>query len=78
MNQDEMVSIAISTLMEKDFVALNVPLSTTVADIKHKIQNTHVQQPSPKAQRLIYCGKICSDESTLEQLLKRVCYLLMF
>ncbi|MCJ1475565.1 hypothetical protein MMC13_004228 [Lambiella insularis] len=46
-----------------------IPLSTTIRELKEKIQNDVATKPSPERQRLIYRGRaLTQDEKTLEDI----------
>lgn len=45
----------------------NIPISTTIRELKHRIQNDVATKPAPDRQRLIYRGRaLVQEEKTLE------------
>ena len=51
---------------------LSVSLDGTVGDIKERLTETHPDHPPPKDQRLIFAGKILTDNSRTADILKQV------
>ncbi|KAL6237794.1 hypothetical protein BDW75DRAFT_203145 [Aspergillus navahoensis] len=55
------------------FTFTNLPLSSTIADLKVRISQTVPSRPTPNNQRLLYLGKLLSDDSvTLQSLFEPV------
>ena len=51
-------------------VKLDLPASTTIGGLKSRLSESFAERPSPKEQRLIYCGKICDEDETLRDVLR--------
>lgn len=51
-------------------VELEVAASTTIGSLKARLADSFAERPAPSEQRLIYCGKICKDESSLRDVLR--------
>jgi len=51
-------------------VELELAASTTIGSLKARLADSFAERPAPSEQRLIYCGKICKDESSLRDVLR--------
>ncbi|KAL4742159.1 hypothetical protein BDV11DRAFT_30101 [Aspergillus similis] len=49
------------------FTFTNLPLSSTIADLKVRISQTVPSHPAPDNQKLLYLGKLLSDDSVMLQ-----------
>lgn len=51
-------------------VELELAASTTIGSLKARLSDSFAERPPPNEQRLIYCGKICNDDSSLREVLR--------
>lgn len=49
----------------------DIPLASTVRELKSKIQNALPSNPPTESLRLIYLGRVCLEDQTLRQTLGR-------
>jgi len=71
---DNLVRLSIKNVYDGGSVTqIELPFdNSSIKDLKHEIQKKNSDHPEPQCQRIIYCGKICQDETQISQLLAQM------
>lgn len=53
-----------------------VPITLSILELKHEIETVFPSMPAVKDQKLIFGGKICSNDTILDTILKQVRFMI--
>lgn len=70
---DDSLVVVIKAAQEKFEIAVPATRLTTVAELKQMISVQHPSLPSPDSQRLIFAGKLLTEEQTIASIFPSVC-----
>eukprot|EP01122_Echinamoeba_exundans_P014894 TRINITY_DN685_c0_g2_i2.p1 TRINITY_DN685_c0_g2~~TRINITY_DN685_c0_g2_i2.p1 ORF type:complete len:344 (-),score=83.62 TRINITY_DN685_c0_g2_i2:57-1088(-) len=62
---DAPVTITVKSPVQSTDTQVQMPLSSTVLQLKQRLQQDHPAKPEPTSQRLIYSGRLLRDEEVL-------------